>query len=59
MKHILCACLLILACTCHAVTIKATGVVCARIVAPEAVEVNFDNYAVVYTEIGATAQVVF
>lgn len=51
--------IILLACTCHAVTIKATGVVRARIVAPEVVEVNFDNYTVVYTEIGATAQVVY
>ena len=51
---------ILLAATCHAVeTIKATGVVRARIVAPEVAEVNFDNYTVVYTEIGATAQVVY
>ena len=40
-------------------TIKATGTVRARIVAPEEVVVNFNNYTVVYTEQGATAQVVF
>ena len=51
---------ILLAATCHAVeTIKATGTVRARIVAQEVAEVNFDNYTVVYTEIGATAQVVY
>lgn len=40
-------------------TIKATGTVRARIVAPEEVVVNFNNYTVVYTEQGATAQIVF
>lgn len=52
--------LLFLACICHVVTIKATGTARATIVEPEAVECNFDNYTVVvYTEQGATAQVVF
>ena len=58
MKVAICL-LAFLACNCHAVTIKATGVVRARIVAPEVVEVNLDNYTVVYTETGATAQIVF
>lgn len=51
--------LLFLACICHVVTIKATGTARATIVAPEEVVVNFNNYTVVYTEQGATAQVVF
>lgn len=51
--------LLFLACICHVVTIKATGTARATIVEPEVVECNFDNYTVVYTEQGATAQVVF
>lgn len=39
-------------------TIKATGTVRARIVAPQEVEVLQPN-AIVFTTIGATAQVVF
>lgn len=51
--------LLFLACICHVVTIKATGTARARIVSSDEVVVNFNNYTVVYTEQGATAQVVF
>lgn len=40
-------------------TIKATGTARVTIVEPEEVVVNFDNYTVVFTEQGATAQVVF
>ena len=55
---------LLMASNCYAVeTIKATGTVRARIVAPEEFELPTENLdvpcAVVYTEQGATLQVVF
>ena len=58
--------ILLLASTCYgAETIKATGTVRARIVAPEVFEVpTMDSlegvpWVIVYTEQGATAQVIF
>lgn len=39
-------------------TIKATGIARARIVAPEEVQILQPN-TIVWTEVGATAQVVF
>ena len=59
--------LMLLASTCYGVeTLKATGTVRAKIVAPIVFEVpTVDNltqdvpYVIVYTEQGATAQVVF
>lgn len=51
--------ILLLASTCYgAETIKSTGTVRARIVAPEEVQILQPN-TIVWTEIGATAQVVF
>ena len=51
--------ILLLASTCYgAETIRATGTVRARIVAPEEVQISQPN-TIVWTEIGATAQVVF
>lgn len=51
--------ILFLASTCYgAETIKATGIVRVRIVALEEVQILQPN-SIVWTEIGATAQVVF
>ena len=51
--------ILLLASTCYgAETIKATGTVRARIVAPEEVQILQPN-TIVWTEIGATAQIIF
>ena len=58
--------ILLIASTCYgAETIKATGTVRARIVAPEVFEVpttgNLEEvpWVIVYTDEGATAQVIF
>ena len=52
--------LLFLASNCCAYTIKATGYVRAVIVAPESIATVQDTPAsIVYTPVGATAQVVF
>ena len=52
--------LLLLASNCCAYTIKATGYVRAVIVAPESIATVQETPAtVVYTPVGATAQVVF
>lgn len=51
--------ILLLASTCYgAESIKATGTVRVRIVAPEEVQILQPN-TIVWTEVGATAQVVF
>lgn len=51
--------ILLLTSTCYgAESIKATGIARARIVAPEEVQISQPN-TIVWTEVGATAQVVF
>ena len=48
--------LMLLSIYCNGATVKATGYVCATIVAPETVP---EPNAIVYTEVGTTLQVVF